>query len=46
MATDTRPKAVGDAALAPAWMALLALPLLGLALLLAVPTLDMAWQPA
>src|SRR5215203_4051365 len=44
MVTDARPAWAGGAAPGP-WTALLALPLVGLALLIAVPTLDVQWQP-
>jgi adenylate cyclase len=42
MVTDARPAWAGSAS--PWWMALLILPLLGLALLLAVPALDLHWE--
>ena len=43
MVTDARPAWAGGAAPGP-WMALLALPLVGLALLIAVPELDAHWE--
>ena len=43
MVTDARPAWAGGAAPGP-WMALLALPLVGLALLIAVPELDLHWE--
>ena len=44
MVTDVRPSPARDASSSPWWLALLVLPLAGLALLIAVPDIDLEWQ--
>ena len=44
MVTDVRPSPARDASPSPWWLALLVLPLAGLALLIAVPDIDLEWQ--
>jgi len=44
MVSDVRPSPARDASPSPWWLALLVLPLAGLALLIAVPDIDLEWQ--